>query len=778
MKHDELPPPTLSAAFDTERGLLDTWRLPLEPGVFDGRAHPGSLHWLRRNAVRLAVFSAVVVTMLVLALALVQPWIGLRLLVHEGRVQVLSVVHGGPAEAAGLSAGMRLLALSSPDAALGLELLPSDLLENPDRLHSYAAWTRFYERQDRLVQLLRGERLRLHVQDPREPAPRVLTVQPAPERPLGNLPPTVWYLVLVQAAVLLIAGRVIAVYPPQPATRYSVVAALAVSVGIGSVAVFSTRELALPSGLFHVLVVLSHLGNLLAVLGLVAVMTYFPTRLRETGDWRAALVPGAYLLWALADALWWLPSPDWAHRAALVSALVLLLLQVVRQYGATMDDPPARAEVRAGAWPWVLGTACIVLPQEGALLLGWTPPVPQTWWFGLVFVAVAGRAMAHRQVRAVDIDDWTRQALLTWGAGLGVLLCYRLLLASQWMSEQLAMLAAVLVFGLLYVPLSSSLWARSILRRGPTPRDLTSGILALGLTTPEEREPLWVDLLQHTFEARRVPPADGVAGQPSPVLVADGRVLWVPPVAGLPGLALARRHRGARLFTRGDRRLAKRLRVLAAQIIQTREAYVRGASEERERIADDLHDDLGAKLLSLAHAGARSAAGVEVNRLAREALEELRLSVRHLKAQPLPLADVLADWRAEAVQRLTAAGIEVDWDAQVSGQPAPLSGRASSQLTRVLREAVSNVIRHSGGALCRVLLQVRETDLHLEVEDNGGGMATQDGAAAAGNGLDNIERRVRRLGGTHRFATGTLGGTLLMVHVPLEPPRTRQAGLD
>ena len=120
--------------------------------------------------------------------------------------------------------------------------------------------------------------------------------------------------------------------------------------------------------------------------------------------------------------------------------------------------------------------------------------------------------------------------------------------------------------------------------------------------------------------------------------------------------------------------------------------------------------------------------------------------------------------------RLAAAGVQADWDAQQSGRVAPLPMRTAAHLTRVLREAVSNVIHHSGASYCRVLLHVSPMALHLDVEDNGQGMGLPGGNGRAG-GLSSIERRVHRLGGTHRFGTGALGGTLLMVRVPLEPPR-------
>ena len=72
---------------------------------------------------------------------------------------------------------------------------------------------------------------------------------------------------------------------------------------------------------------------------------------------------------------------------------------------------------------------------------------------------------------------------------------------------------------------------------------------------------------------------------------------------------------------------------------------------ERKRIASDLHDDLGAKLLTIVH----TARATRIPQLAREALEDMRLSVRGLPASPVRLADALADWRAETIARLGQA---------------------------------------------------------------------------------------------------------------------------
>ena len=73
--------------------------------------------------------------------------------------------------------------------------------------------------------------------------------------------------------------------------------------------------------------------------------------------------------------------------------------------------------------------------------------------------------------------------------------------------------------------------------------------------------------------------------------------------------------------------------------------------QERRRIASDLHDDLGAKLLTIVH----TSDSARIPQLAREALDEMRLSVRGLAGKPVRLDEALADWRAEVMTRLQQA---------------------------------------------------------------------------------------------------------------------------
>jgi signal transduction histidine kinase len=185
---------------------------------------------------------------------------------------------------------------------------------------------------------------------------------------------------------------------------------------------------------------------------------------------------------------------------------------------------------------------------------------------------------------------------------------------------------------------------------------------------------------------------------------------------------------------------------------------------ERKRIAADLHDDLGAKLLTIVH----TSESERISTLAREALEEMRLSVRGLTGKPVRLIDALGDWRAEVISRLGQAGIEADWSAPADELPQTLSARAFVQTTRILREAVSNVIKHSGATHCSLSCLLAEGDVQIVVRDNGNGIPMElDGRLDRGHGLASMKHRAKLLQGQCLVESGPGYGTVIRLTLPL-----------
>ena len=190
----------------------------------------------------------------------------------------------------------------------------------------------------------------------------------------------------------------------------------------------------------------------------------------------------------------------------------------------------------------------------------------------------------------------------------------------------------------------------------------------------------------------------------------------------------------------------------------------RVTEKERKRIAADLHDDLGAKLLTIVH----TSESERISTLAREALEEMRLSVRGLSGKPMRLADALADWRAETVSRLGQAKIEADWRNPVEENEHLLPARDFVQTTRILREAVSNIIKHSGATHCKVRCAISERQFGLTVQDNGRGISQEvDGRLDRGQGMSSMKRRAKQMHGQCLVESGPGYGTVIALTLPL-----------
>ena len=246
----------------------------------------------------------------------------------------------------------------------------------------------------------------------------------------------------------------------------------------------------------------------------------------------------------------------------------------------------------------------------------------------------------------------------------------------------------------------------------------------------------------------------------------------IPIVFVATGLRLTSQHgRALQVSEEGRETLAQKVKEATAEIernfTQLAELRVEQVTErERKRIAADLHDDLGAKLLTIVH----TSDDQRISTLAREALEEMRLSVRGLTGKAVRLIDALGDWRAEVVSRLGQAGMEGEWTSPTDDVPQMLSARAYVQTTRILREAVSNIIKHSGASQCKVRCTIAEGDFQFVIQDNGKGIPLElDGRLDRGHGMSSMKHRAKQLQGQCLVESGPGYGTVIRLTLPLEP---------
>lgn len=194
------------------------------------------------------------------------------------------------------------------------------------------------------------------------------------------------------------------------------------------------------------------------------------------------------------------------------------------------------------------------------------------------------------------------------------------------------------------------------------------------------------------------------------------------------------------------------------------EAYAAGVAhgrhEERLRLAQDLHDDIGARLLTLMF---RARDPVLVESL-RQTIRELKSWTHGLAMPRQQLSQAVADWGSDARYRLQEAGIALSWQFTWD-QDATLRVEQWSALSRVLRELVSNVLAHADARRVWVDAQVRAGRLHLNFEDDGHGAPPQ--TWSSGLGCAGIRRRAHDLGGEVRWQGRAPHGVRCVMDLPL-----------
>lgn len=190
--------------------------------------------------------------------------------------------------------------------------------------------------------------------------------------------------------------------------------------------------------------------------------------------------------------------------------------------------------------------------------------------------------------------------------------------------------------------------------------------------------------------------------------------------------------------------------------------------EERQRIARDLHDTLGQKLSMI---GLKSdLASRLIERDPQQALIEIK-DIRQTASIALKeVRELVSDMRTTKFedelmrisQILRAAEMEFIFEGDKETlQVPPL---VENVLSMCLKEAVNNVVKHSGATKCEIAFHQNFKEVHLVVRDNGQGI-TKKQAWKTGNGLKGMRERLEFINGSFKIEGEE--GTTLMVSIPV-----------
>jgi signal transduction histidine kinase len=587
---------------------------------------------------------------------------------------------------------------------------------------------------------------------------RAIAVTPMPHG-AGGLGALFW-LACTLALLLYLVTMVVILAQPEARNALYAVMALAQVGNLLFLATESIPDLGLPAGFMRWDHDLRAAFDLASGAALVHAAGLHPRRLgalrvRASGAWLIAMTSVAALIGGqFANAWWWtqaivigcgllavaqlawvqrskphpLAAVLWRFCALMVGTLILLTLSIA-VVGPHAGSLSQAVSIGADVWVVCVATMLLMLP-----FMARTQPLMREFAL-LAGVSTLATSLDLLFVALFSLGNFASLTLALFIA-LGIYAGLRQWLRNQMMARE--RITTERMFEHLYR------MAREVQAEPQSVGAHLSRLLR------EMFEPLEVELVaRHSSRSH-------VAG--------DGASLLVPvpqlaPSAAPGVIVLGMAQRGGRMFTADDARLADQVVDQLSRAVAFDQAVERGRSEERVRIAQDLHDDIGARLLTLMY----QAPTREMEDYLRHTLKDLKTLTRGLAAPNHRLSHAIAEWKADITQRLSAADCEFAW-AFTYDRDFELTVVQWSALTRVLRELISNTIAHAGATQVHVDASLEGGQLTLTVADNGRGKNPD--AWSHGLGLGGVRKRVRQLGGNVLWRENGATGIVCHVTIP------------
>jgi signal transduction histidine kinase/ligand-binding sensor domain-containing protein len=224
-------------------------------------------------------------------------------------------------------------------------------------------------------------------------------------------------------------------------------------------------------------------------------------------------------------------------------------------------------------------------------------------------------------------------------------------------------------------------------------------------------------------------------------------------------------------------------RAFSQQLIASQES-------ERKRIAADLHDSIGQRLIVINNLALMLLRSYDPNRSNQKETETLKeindqasLAIEEARGisynlRPFQLDRLGLNKAIEGLIRSVSAASGIHFSTEIDDINDLFSEDLRISFYRIVQESLNNIMKHAQATEVRILLRRTESFLSLTIEDNGKGLKPPSRPASTsqnGFGLTGMAERARLLGGTFDIRPGHGRGTVMMVEIPLgEPSRGQQ----
>lgn len=195
----------------------------------------------------------------------------------------------------------------------------------------------------------------------------------------------------------------------------------------------------------------------------------------------------------------------------------------------------------------------------------------------------------------------------------------------------------------------------------------------------------------------------------------------------------------------------------------------RTLAEERERLMRDMHDGLGGQLIQALAVSEREDSPDELRESLQHALTDLRLIVDSVAPEHGDLVSLLASWRHRSQRVWNRSGVEIRWS-MADLPPIDLGPERSLDVLRIVQEASTNALRHSGAQTISISGYVDGSVAVVEVHDDGEGF--DSGVERVGRGLDSMRRRASEAQVELIIDSGNKG-TQVFIRIPYSADGTK-----
>lgn len=388
----------------------------------------------------------------------------------------------------------------------------------------------------------------------------------------------------------------------------------------------------------------------------------------------------------------------------------------------------------------------------------------KTAWVLFVFVYL-GIAFGLTRYRLFNLDRWILTAWFWFLCGLGFILIDILLITLTGLAQEVSLMVVLALAGWLYFPLRQITLDRVLAHRmgGDTNAILARLLNEILQRAPSEKpDKLWPDLLQQLYQPLKL---EEIEDEFVDTVTVEnfGQSVLIPALPECLPLRLYNAQKGARLFSPDDTKLIQSVWRLYEHVLGFQQAQKKGAIKERRRIAADLHDDVSSKILSLVY----RADNEENADLARETLNELRFVIHDLESPVQSLDACVTEWKLEIKRRCDESGLRLYW----RQKPMPdinLLAIYRACIRKILREVLSNVIKHASATEVTVTVTCMDSQLVINIKDDGAGFDVKTkNDKSDGMGLKNMHRRIKDLNGKLLIESDMDYGTTIEITLPL-----------